>query len=259
MNFFHVIILGIVEGLTEFLPVSSTFHLIFASKILGLPQTDFQKLFEVFIQGGAILAIVALYWKTIQKDLELMKKVVIAFIPTAIVGLVLYKVIKDVFFAQTILMLSVFIGVGIIFIISEILIKKDKLKLLRSLDSLTYIEAAGIGLVQALAVMPGVSRAGAVILGMIFLKFKRDESARFSFLLAVPTIVAASGYDLLKMRKEIMGSGSHIEFLLVGTIVAFVSAYFVVKWFVTYLQRHSLTTFGWYRIIAGALLFFGFR
>jgi undecaprenyl-diphosphatase len=153
-------------------------------------------------------------------------------------------------------MLAVFVGVGIIFIISEFLIKKDRLKLLRSLETLTYIEAAGIGLIQALAVMPGVSRAGAVILGMMFMKFKRDEAAKFSFLLAVPTIVAASGYDLLKMRKAVMGNIEHIELLIIGTIVSFVSAYFVVKWFVSFLQKHSLSSFGVYRIIAGLLLFF---
>src|SRR5690349_17294591 len=112
MNIFHAIVLGIVEGLTEFLPVSSTFHLIWASKLLGLQQTDFQKLFEVFIQGGAILAIFVLYWQTVTKNRELMKKVVVAFVPTAIVGLLMYKVIKDVFFAQTTSMLVVFIVVG---------------------------------------------------------------------------------------------------------------------------------------------------
>lgn len=258
MNIFHAIVLGIVEGLTEFLPVSSTFHLIWASKLLGLQQTDFQKLFEVFIQGGAILAIFVLYWQTVTKNIALMKKVVVAFVPTAIVGLLMYKVIKDVFFAQTTSMLVVFIVVGLVFFLTEFLIKKEHLKLTKDLSSLSYKQAALIGLLQALAVMPGVSRAGAVIVSMMFLKFRRDESAKFSFLLAVPTILAASGYDLLKMRSQILGSGSfsHIELLVVGSIVAFVSAYFVVKWFVHFLQHNSLNSFGWYRIIAGALLFF---
>lgn len=256
MNIFHAIILGIVEGLTEFLPVSSTFHLIWSSKLLGLPQTDFQKLFEVFIQGGAILSIFVLYWQVVTKDFQLVKKVAVAFVPTAIVGLLMYKVIKDVFFAQTTSMLVVFIAVGLLFFVSEYLIKKEHLKLSKSLTDLTYKQAALIGLLQALAVMPGVSRAGAVIVGMMFLKFRRDESAKFSFLLAVPTILAASGYDLLKMRSQVMGSFSHIELLFVGSVVAFVSAYFVVKWFVAFLQKNSLNGFGWYRIIIGALLFF---
>lgn len=256
MNILHAIVLGIIEGLTEFLPVSSTFHLIWASKLLGLGQTDFQKLFEVFIQGGAILSIFVLYWKTITKDFALVKKVAVAFIPTAVVGLLMYKIIKDVFFAQTWIMLVVFIAVGLAFFLTEFLIKKEHLKLSKDLASLTYKQAALIGLLQALAVMPGVSRAGAVIVSMMFLKFRRDESAKFSFLLAVPTILAASGYDLFKMRSQVMGSLSHVELLVIGSLVAFVSAYFVVKWLVAFLQKNSLNGFGWYRIVVGALLFF---
>jgi undecaprenyl-diphosphatase len=256
VNIFHAIVLGIVEGLTEFLPVSSTFHLIWVAKLLGLPQTDFQKLFEVFIQGGAILSIFVLYWQVVTKDFQLVKKVAIAFVPTAIVGLLLYKVIKDVFFAQTILMLVVFISVGLLFFVTEFLIKKEHLKLTKELTSLTYTQAALIGLLQALAVMPGVSRAGAVIVAMMFLKFKRSEAAKFSFLLAVPTILAASGYDLLKMRSQLSGSGNHVELLIIGSVVAFISAYFVVKWFVKFLQNNSLNSFGWYRIVVGLLLFF---
>ena len=121
---------------------------------------------------------------------------------------------------------------------------------------MSYKDAFLIGILQALAVMPGVSRAGAVMVSMMFLKFKRDESAKFSFLLAVPTILAASGYDLFEMRKEVTGSIGHIELLVVGSIVAFIAAYFVVKWFVGYLQHNSLNNFGWYRIVAGVLLFF---
>ncbi|HSD98373.1 MAG TPA: undecaprenyl-diphosphate phosphatase [Patescibacteria group bacterium] len=256
MNIFHAIVLGIVEGLTEFLPVSSTFHLIWVAKLLGLPQTDFQKLFEVFIQGGAILSIFVLYWQVVTKDFQLVKKVAVAFVPTAIVGLVLYKVIKDVFFAQTILMLVVFISIGLLFFVTEFLIKKEHLKLTKELTSLTYMQAAFIGLLQALAVMPGVSRAGAVIVAMMFLKYKRSEAAKFSFLLAVPTILAASGYDLLKMRGQLSGSGNHTQLLAIGTTAAFISAYFVVKWFVKFLQNNSLNSFGWYRIVVGLLLFF---
>lgn len=256
MNFLQAIILGIVEGLTEFLPVSSTFHLIWTARLLGIPQTDFQKLFEVFIQGGAILAIFVLYWQVAKKEFELLKKVAVAFVPTAVVGLLMYKVIKDVFFAQTWIMLVVFIIVGLVFFLAEFLIKKEHLKLTKNLTSLTYKQAVLIGLLQALAVMPGVSRAGAVIVSMMFLQFKREESAKFSFLLAVPTILAASGYDLVKMRSQLSGGATHIELLLIGTLVAFVSAYFVVKWFVTFLQHNSLNSFGWYRVVAGVLLFF---
>lgn len=254
MNIFHAIILGIVEGITEFLPISSTFHLIWTSKILGLADTNFLKLFEVFIQSGAILSILFLYWKTVRSDLELVKKTAVAFVPTAIIGLLLYKIIKTVFFESNILMLSVFLGVGFLFVVYEFLLSKDKLKLHRSLSSFTYSEAVIVGVMQAAAVVPGVSRAGAVIIAMMFLKFKRDEAAKFSFLLAVPTLLAASALDLFKSRKEIFSSTDHMMLLAVGTVVSFISAYLVVKWFVRFLQTHSLAGFGWYRMVAGVLL-----
>lgn len=259
MTFLHAIILGIVEGVTEFLPVSSTFHLIFAAKILGIQQTNFVKLFEVVIQSGAIFSVVLLYIKTILEDHELVKKTIVAFIPTAIVGFVLQKVIQDVFFESVPLMLSAFIIVGIIFIVYEFLLATKKTSLARSLTSFTYLEALFVGAMQACAVVPGVSRAGAVILAMMFLKFKRSEAARFSFLLAVPTILAAGGLDIIKMRHDLFSSPSNIPLLLVGMVVSFISAYIVVKWFIKYLQTHSLAIFGWYRIIVGGLLAFFLR
>lgn len=255
MTYFHAIILGIVEGLTEFLPVSSTFHLIFAAKILGLQQTNFLKLFEVVIQTGAVLSVLFLYMKTIMEDHELVKKTIVAFIPTAIVGFLLQKVIQDVFFESPMLMIGAFLVVGIIFIVYEFLLKKGKVELTRSLASFTYSEALVVGAMQACAVLPGVSRAGAVILAMMFLKFKRSEAARFSFLLALPTILAAGGLDLIKMRHDLLSSAGNIPLLLVGTVVSFIVAYVVVKWFIKYLQTHSLSGFGWYRIAAGVLLF----
>ncbi|MGH7246277.1 MAG: undecaprenyl-diphosphate phosphatase [Candidatus Levyibacteriota bacterium] len=254
MNILQSLILGVIEGLTEFLPVSSTFHLIFSSQILGLAQTDFTKLYEVFIQAGAILAVFFLYLSTYLHDRQLLKKTLVAFIPTAIVGFLMYKIIKNIFFASNTFMLTVFIIVGIIFIVYEYILKKNKTKESRSLQTFSYGEAVFVGFMQALAVMPGVSRAGAVILAMMFLKFRRDEAARFSFLLSVPTILAASGYDLFKMRKIAFAYGDHMLLLVVGFVAAFISAYFVVKWFISYLQKHSLSAFGWYRIVLGFLL-----
>ncbi len=260
MNILHTVVLGIVEGVTEFLPVSSTFHLIWTTKILGIPQTDFEKLFEVFIQSGAILSVVFLYFKTVIKNTQLLKKVAFAFVPTAVIGFLLYKVIKNVFFNSDVLMLSVFILVGLIFIIYEWYAKKSGDKFSKSLSSFTYKEAIIIGFIQSLAVLPGVSRAGAVMLGMMFMGFRRDESATFSFLLAVPTLLAASGYDLWKMRSVAFATSGNVSTLLIGTIVSFISAYFVVKWFIAFLQKHSLANFGWYRIAAGLLLvFFGIK
>ncbi len=245
MYYWQAVVLGLVEGITEFLPISSTFHLIWASKILQIPQTEFLKLFEVAIQGGAILAVLVLYGKKIST------KVMVSFIPTAIVGLVLYKIIKGIFFENMILQLSVFAGVGILFLVFERFYKKKNKKI----EDLSYGQALLIGLIQALAVVPGVSRAGAVILGMMGMGVSREESAKYSFLLAVPTILAASLYDLWKMRSLLTGQSENIQLLILGSIAAFVGALVIIKWFIGFLQKHTLEGFGWYRLFLAAILF----
>lgn len=208
MTFFQTIILGVVEGLTEFLPVSSTFHLIFASKILQIPQTDFQKMFEIFIQSGAILSVVFLYFRDFKKDAEILKRVFVSFLPTAGIGFVLYKVIKNVFFESPNLMLFVFFGMGVVFIFVEIF-QQGRVGFVKPLQKkigeLSYSQAFLIGVFQALAVIPGVSRAGAVLVFMMILGFNRKESAKYSFFLAVPTIFAASAFDLFQMRGLLIG------------------------------------------------------
>jgi undecaprenyl-diphosphatase len=254
MNIIQSLTLGVVEGITEFLPISSTFHLIFATKFLGLTQTDFNKLFEVFIQSGAIVSVLLLYFTDVVKDKDLMKKVLVSFIPTAIIGFALQKVIKDVFFESSYLMLTVFFVVGAIFIVSEYLIKSDKLKLANHLKSLSYKEAIIIGVIQSFAVIPGVSRSGAVILGMMYLRYRRTDAARYSFILSIPTIFAASALDLFKMRSIILSHSNNALLLVVGFAAAFISSYFVVKWLIRYLQNHTLAIFGYYRFILGALI-----
>lgn len=254
MNILQVIILGIVEGVTEFLPISSTFHLIFASKLMGIQQNEFTKLFEVFIQSGAILSVLLLYFREIIRDRELIIKTLVAFFPTAVVGLILYKVIKNVFFNSPILMLGVFVGIGIVFIIFEYFIKNKKIALKKDTNSISFRDAIVIGLIQSLAVIPGVSRAGAVLLGMMLLRYKRDEAAKFSFILAIPTIFAASALDLYKSKDYLLTHSGDFLLLLVGLVTAFISSYFVVKWLIGYLKKNTLTNFGWYRIIAGVLL-----
>jgi undecaprenyl-diphosphatase len=270
MNIFHVVILGIVEGLTEFLPVSSTFHLIFASKILQIPSTDFQKLFEVFIQSGAILSVVFLYFNEMKKDYETWKKIIVSFLPTAVIGLALYKVIKNVFFESPNLMLFVFVAMGVVFIGVELLIKVEKkpafvkvtagersLSLQKNIKDITYVQAFLIGVFQALAVIPGVSRAGAVLVFMIILGYKRKEAAKYSFLLAVPTIFAASALDLWKMKYLLVGNGLDRSLQLgIGFLVSFAVSYFVIRWFIGFLQKNTLLPFGVYRLIAGIGLFF---
>ncbi len=256
MNIGTAAFLGIVEGLTEFLPISSTFHLIWVSKMLGIPQTDFMKLFEVFIQSGAILAVIAIFFRQVQKNKHILKLVTFSFIPTAVVGLVLYKIIKGFFLENYILQLLVFLLVGFLFIIIEFFWKKKKLQ--KTADSISWKQAIFIGVIQSLAVIPGVSRAGAVILGMLFLGTKRDEAATYSFLLAFPTILAASALDLIKSREVFTMYPDTTVLLLIGSIAAFISALLSMKWFIRYLQNHSLTGFGVYRIVLSILLFLFF-
>lgn len=254
MNIFQSVILGIVEGITEFLPVSSTFHLIWTSRFLSLTQNDFTKLFEVFIQGGAVLAIVFLYFKEVMRDRALFVKLLLSFIPTAFVGFLMYQIIKGVFFESTQTITIAFIFLGVVFLVVEYLIQKKWLKLEKNIAKLSYGQAILIGVAQSLSVLPGVSRAGAVILGMMFFRFKRSEAAKYSFMLSVPTILAASLYDFYKMREVVFESTDKLGVLFIGSVVAFGSAYLGVKWLIKFLQTHSLSFFGWYRIILGIIL-----
>ncbi len=256
MSLWESIILGIVEGLTEFLPVSSTFHLIAAGRLLDVGGGEFAKLFDVVIQSGAILAVVLLYWKKLKTDPALVRKTLAAFVPTAVLGVLAYRTIKDIFFESDLWMTGIFIAVGLVFLLFEGLVGKGRIRPRRPLSDLTYKHAVIIGLAQCLAFFPGVSRAGAVILVMMALGFRRDESAAFSFLIAIPTILAAGGYDLFKTRELLFGSLTLLPMLLAGFITAFAVAYLAVKWFIRYLQRHTLSLFGIYRLIAGAVLIF---
>lgn len=253
MGYIQSTILGIVEGATEYLPISSTFHLIWAAKLLGISQSEFQKAYEVIIQTGAILAVIILYWKII-RDRQLVLKILASFLPTAAVGLILYKIIKNVFFENALLQIAVFLTVGVIFVLYE---KYRKNKTLgKTIPDISYKDCLTIGLAQSVAVIPGVSRAGAVILTMMFLGIRRDEAAKFSFILAVPTLLAASGLDLVKSSPIIFAQADKIGYLVVGFIAAFISALFVVGWFIKFLQGHTLSGFGWYRIALGVVLIF---
>lgn len=254
MNIFHAVILGVVEGVTEFLPVSSTFHLIFSARVLGVQQNDFTKLFEVFIQSGAILSVALLYLTDVVKYKEISKRVIVSFIPTALAGLILYKFIKNVLFENQILMIFIFAVVGGLFLLIEQLVKKDRLTLTNVLKNLSYREALIIGLIQALAVIPGVSRAGAVIVIMMILKYKRDQAAYYSFLLSIPTIFAAAFYDLYKMRQTVAAYSYNWILLAAGFAAALISSYFVVKWLINYLKKNSLSIFGYYRLIIAIIL-----
>jgi len=254
MGIWDAILLGIVEGLTEFLPISSTFHLIAVARLLGRGEGEFAKLFEVFIQSGAVLAVLLLYWGRLKKDTALVGKMLVSFGPTALLGALAYGTIKRVFLTSYFWMIGIFVLVGLVFLIFEALVKRGALSPRKALVELSYRDALIIGLVQSLAFFPGVSRAGAVILIMMILGFRRDDSAAFSFLLAIPTILSAGLYDLYKTRGLILSSGGNVVILLVGSLVAFLVALIAVKWLIRYLQSHTLNIFGCYRLAAG--LFF---
>ncbi len=255
MNIFHTIILGLVEGITEFLPVSSTAHLILTSKFLGLTQNSFLTTFEVVIQSGAILAVIFIYGKRLVNNKNLLKMVAISFIPTALIGFILHDMIKTVFFQSEILIVSMIGLVGVLFIVMEKYFQKHSVKLDRDEASFLVRDALLIGLFQSFAVIPGVSRAGAVIICMMLLRYKRKFAAEYSFILAIPTILAATGLDLLKF--EGVFTSARIVYFGVGFITAFISALFIVKWFTSYLERNNLIVFGLYRIMLalGFLLF----
>lgn len=253
MSLFSVIILGLVEGVTEFLPVSSTAHLILTTALLNIPQSAHVKLFEVVIQGGAMFAIVGLFWRKVLAKPDLFWKACVALLPTAFVGFFMRDFVMDVLFESHVIISGALIGVGLLFILIEWYIMKGILKTTRDISSITYKEALIVGLIQACAIIPGVSRAGAVLIGMMIMKFKRSEAALFSFLLAVPTIAAATLYELIKSDSHLFTS-EFIGELVLGGVVAAISALVVVKWLIEYLQKNSLAYFGVYRIILGILV-----
>ncbi len=254
MDLIKAAVLGLVEGITEFLPISSTAHLILVSKFLKIPQTDFQKFFEVFIQSGAIIAVFFMYLKYIMNHQKIQLKILASFIPTAIIGMGLFNVIKGVFFESGLLMISALFIIAIVFLILENLIKKGKLRLDKIKEKISYRDAVLVGLIQALSIIPGVSRAGIVMVGMMLLGYKRKDAAEYSFLLSIPTILAAAFYDVYKVGPLLFLYSNRAAFLVTGFIVSFISAYIVVKWFIGYLKKNTLTPFAIYRILLAIIL-----
>ena len=244
MHIWQACILGIVEGLTEFLPISSTAHLMIANRLLSIPLTDFVKSFDIFIQLGAILSVLLLYIRRLFLDRPTFYKICIAFIPTALIGLLLYPLIKDNLLGNIKLAAYALIIGGIIMIIFEHTRAFKKTE-----KSISYLRAFKIGLFQALAIIPGVSRAAATIIGGQSLGIDRKTIVEFSFLLAIPTMAAASGLDLLK--NDVSFSNSEWTLLTIGFISAFITALLAVRFFLRYIEKHSFTVFGWYRVIIG--------
>jgi undecaprenyl-diphosphatase len=250
MNFFQAIILSVVEGITEFLPISSTGHLILTTQLLGIPESDFVKSFQIYIQLGAILAVVVLYAKKYIQNIKVWKNVIAAFIPTALIGFAAYSLVKNYLLGNSmVVVLSLLIG-GILLIWLE---KKhrEKDQDIGKIEDLTLKQSFLIGLAQSISIIPGVSRSASTILGALFLGAKRGTAVEFSFLLAVPTMLAASGYDLIK--SDFTFSSSEWLLIGVGFIGSFITALLVVKWFIKFVQKNTFIPFGIYRIVLGVI------
>lgn len=254
MNLFHAVILGIVEGVSEFLPISSTGHLILTAQILRIPQTDFVKSFEIAIQLGAIFSVVVLYFKSLLMDWRTIKKIFAAFLPTAVIGFVLYKVVKRYLLGNAQVVLWSLLAGGIFLIIFE-LFHREKEDARGDIASMSYGQAVLIGVFQAVAIIPGVSRSAATIIGGLLLGLKRKTIVEFSFLLAAPTMLAAAALDLAKNACTF--SAGQAVFLLAGFVTSFIVALLAVKFLLAFIQKHSFIAFGVYRI-ALALAFWRF-
>ncbi len=256
MDLLTVILLGIVEGLTEFLPVSSTGHMILAGSLLGVGGGA--GTFEIVIQLGAILAVVVVYWKRFwdvgrgllwadRSSLEFMRNIALAFLPSAVVGLLVYKAVKAMLESPQLVAIALIVG-GIAILLIERFVKEPKVL---SVEQMTWKVALGIGIIQCLSMIPGVSRSGATIMGALSLGVERRTAAEFSFFLAVPTMLAASGYDLYKNAGALTNEGW--TSIAVGFVVAFVVALAVIRWFVNIVARHGFGPFAWYRIVVGSV------
>lgn len=260
MNVVHALILGLVEGVTEFLPISSTAHMVLASGLLGLTQTDFVKTFEIAIQLGAICAVVFLRFRVLITNNKLLLTVLYAFIPTTILGFVMYKFVKSALLGNMwIAVVALFVGGLALMVFESKRVQKAISSSATGLKVISPRQAVLIGLGQTLAFIPGVSRAAAVIVIAMALGIKRGAAVEFSFLLAVPTMVAATGYDVLKSSTTI--APNQWGLISVGFIAAFISASLAIQAFVKFVSSHTFVAFAWYRIalavVFGLLLIAG--
>lgn len=246
MTFFQAIVIAIVEGITEFLPVSSTGHMMITQELLGMEINDFVKAFTVNIQFGAILSVIVLYWKRFFQSVDFYLKLFVAFIPAAVIGFLASDFIDSLLENVVVVAVMLVVG-GIVLIFVDKWFKNPKIE-----SSLSYPSALKIGFFQCIAMIPGVSRSAATIIGGMTQKLDRKTAAEFSFFLAVPTMFAASAYKLLKNYKTI--SSDDIDILLVGNVVAFIVALLAIKTFIGLLTRYGFKWFGYYRIIVGAAI-----
>jgi len=251
LDIIQAVIIGIIEGFTEFLPISSTGHMIVAAKFLGVAENDLTKAYEVIIQFAAILAVIVIYRdKLSPKRVVLWQKLIVAFLPLGAIGFVFRHQIKALFSVPVVAWM--FIIGGVIFLIVEFFYKEEAKVRTTDIDAVSWKQAIGIGIAQVAALIPGTSRAGATIIGGLLTGLDRKTSAEFSFLLAIPVMAAVSGYDLLKHYHEF----AHANWgaFAIGFAVAFAVAWLTIKLFIAFLQRFTFNAFGVYRIVLGVAL-----
>lgn len=258
MHLIQTIILGIVEGITEFLPVSSTGHMIIAQKLLAIESTDFVKAFTVNIQFGAILSVVVLYWKRFFQTWDFYWKLIVAVVPAFVLGFLFSEKIDELLENVTVVAIMLVLG-GVLMLFVDKWFNKPNED-----QTMDWKRAIKIGFYQCIAMIPGVSRSMASIVGGMTTKLSRKNAAEFSFFLAVPTMAAASGYKLLKLFMDPAGKtmlSENLVTLLIGNLVAFVVAMAAIKFFIGFLTKYGFKAFGYYRIVVGVvilvLLFFG--
>jgi len=256
MSLYQTIILSLVEGLTEFLPVSSTAHLVLASRIIGVAQSDFVKSFEVIIQLGAILAVVALYFKELIKNVRLWFKIILAFLPSAVLGFLLYDFIKARLLGNGLVTASALIVGGFVFTLMDRIFRTSRITNGQAvtLTNISSLRLLGIGMAQSLAMVPGVSRSAASIFGGMLAGLSKTDAVKFSFFLAIPTMLAATTLDVYKSGFNF--SQSEITLLSIGFIGAFITALIAIKAFIKIVQKHSFLPFGIYRIVVGIFWLF---
>ncbi len=257
MTYLYAIILAIIEGITEYLPVSSTGHMIIASSFMYIASDDFTKLFTIVIQLGAILAVVVLYWKRFFQSLDFYFKLLVAFIPAVILGLLLNDVIDELLESPVTVAISLIVGGFILlkvddwFKANEVIDDKNP----TAHSEISYGTALKIGFYQCLAMIPGTSRSGASIVGGMTQNLSRKVAAEFSFFLAVPTMFGATAYKMYKYYKSGFElSSSQINYLILGNVIAFIVALIAIKSFIDYLSKKGFKIFGYYRIILGVIL-----
>ncbi|MEN9385245.1 MAG: hypothetical protein RL323_2388 [Pseudomonadota bacterium] len=254
-------LMGVVEGLTEFLPISSTGHLILAGSLLGL-HDDKAKVFDIAIQTGAILAVILIYWQRLRDTFvqlptearaqKFVLNVVVAFVPAVLLGLLLGKAIKANLFTPTVVATTFVVGGFVILWAERRQLRADTAPRVHTVDGMNLLDALKVGLVQCLALVPGTSRSGATIIGGMLMGLSRQTATEFSFYLAIPTLIGAGGYSLIKDRDLLSWADAPV--FLVGLLFAFISAWLCIRWLLRFVATHSFVWFAWYRIAFGLLI-----